>query len=117
MLTKEGTVLDRREQLRVKVKSLAAEAAFIRREEQKQYAHAKHLKQPPILGDELRNHRRLVVRPEARSAHLAYGLIRGIPYEKMEAKVSVPPNWTQVRRLCEKFGPQPLTIQIPDGKK
>jgi hypothetical protein len=115
MLTKEGTVLDRREQLRVKVKSLAAEASMIRREEKKQYRHARKLKVPPVLADELRDHRRRFVRPEARSAHLAYGFIRGMPYEAMERSAKKPPNWEQVKRLCHKFGPTPFTLALPDG--
>lgn len=99
-------IVDRREQLRVKVKSLAAEAKIIRREE---------LRTHGALRDELYLHRVGVVRREARSAHLAYGFIRGRTYLQLEAKCHKAPSWDDVRRLCKKYGPaaftEPLELQ------
>lgn len=96
MYTVEGTILDRREMLRVKIKSLAAESKIIRHEE---------LRSRGEFRAELWRHRTGDVRSEARVAHLAYGFIRGRKYEEMEAKALFPPNWERVRQLVKKFGP------------
>lgn len=90
------TVIDRREQLRVKVKSLAAEARIIRKEE---------LRTTGVLQHELWHHRISVVRSEARCTHLAYGFIRGRTLEQMEAKSDTPPDWERVRKMLKKYGP------------
>jgi adenosylmethionine-8-amino-7-oxononanoate aminotransferase len=92
----EYSIVDRREMLRVKIKSLVAEAKIIRHEEAKTHG---------ALRDELHFHRISAVRGEARSAHLAYGFIRGRTYEQMEAKTHTPPYWKRVRELCRKYGP------------
>jgi hypothetical protein len=89
-------IVDRREQLKVKVKSLAEEARIIRKEEQKAFGQ---------LRDELYLHRIHVVRRHSRSAHIAYGLILGRDYKQMEQKCEVPPDWQEVKRLCKKYGP------------
>lgn len=103
-------VLDRREMLRVKVKSLAEEARIIRREEHRNWG---------TLRDELHLHRVGVVRREARAAHLAYGFIRGRSYSQMEGKLKDPrngPDWEKVRRLCKTYGPkdfsEPAELQL-----
>lgn len=72
------TIVDRREMLRVKLKSLAEEARIIRREEQRTHT---------VLREELHRHRVDVVRHESRATHLAYGFIRGMTREQME------PGW------------------------
>lgn len=67
---------DRRVMLKIKLASLAEEARIIRREEQKR-----------LMGDirhALWAHRTGDVRFEARAAHLAYGVLRGMPIERME---------------------------------
>lgn len=87
---------DRREMLRVKVKSLAEEARIIRREEQRTYGR---------LREELHKHRVIDVRREARAANLAYGFIRGRTHEQMEGSRKTEPDWEKVRRLCKKYGP------------
>ena len=70
-------LVDRREMLRIKLKSLMAEARFIRKEE---------LRTHGPLREELHDHRINTVRWEARATHLAYGIIRGLTREQMEPK-------------------------------
>lgn len=91
-----GTIIDRREMLRVKLKSLAEEARIIRFEEKRTKGK---------LRDELHRHRVIDVRIAARNSHLAYGLIRGRTVEQVEGKAKSEPNWTEVRRLLKKYGP------------
>ena len=93
-------VVDRREMLRVKVKSLAEEARIIRQEEHRTKG---------VLRDELHRHRTWDVRREARASCLAYGFIRGRSYSQMEARCVQPPNWETVKRLVQKFGPAQFT--------
>jgi len=98
MYDKSGKVIvDRREQLRVKIKSLAEEAKIIRKEEGKTFGQ---------LREELYLHRIGIVRNEARHAHLAYGFIRGRTYEQMEANAKSAPDWDHVKRLVKKYGPK-----------
>jgi hypothetical protein len=68
MFDKAGVILDRREMLKVKVKSLMEEAQIIRKEERK--AKGK-------LRSELHEHRVRTVRLESRLTHIAYGFVRG----------------------------------------
>ena len=95
------TVIDRREMLRVKLKSLAEEARIIRREESRTRGQ---------LREELRDHRIKVVRYEARATHLAYGFIRGLTIEQMEPKSTMPwhkyePLRSKVEAMIKKYGP------------
>jgi len=87
------------EYLKVKVISLADEARTIRKEENK----AKALGETRLLLG-LMDHRKGVVRPEARAALLAYGFLRGVPYHKMEKRCKEEPDWKRVKRLASKFG-------------
>ena len=118
MYDKEGNIIDRREQLRVKVKSLAAESRIIRVEElrlKKRAAKARSAATPRGVGDDiradLREHRVHVVRKHARNAHLALGFIRGRTIKEMENKVRRrgvgynEPDWEEDKRLCKKYGP------------
>ena len=101
-------VKDRREMLKVKVKSLAEEARIIRTAEQRTHG---------ILREELHNHRVVQLRHEARCTCLAYGFIRGRTLEQMEGKskfsqqaVGHPvcylwPGWKRVREMVKKYGP------------
>ena len=99
--------------LRVKIKSLATEARIIRLEEIKYKPRIKRI----IPSDdnvvryeedntyfELHNHRTFVVRGEARSALLAYGVLRGRTYKQMEAKCYQAPDWVAVRNNLVRFG-------------
>lgn len=75
---------DKRRLLKIKLKSLAAEAKIIRLEEgslrrtQKQHLHE--------LREQMANHRRGIVRYESRHAGLAYAFIRGKKYRDVEAR-------------------------------
>lgn len=103
------TIIDRREMLRVKSKSLAEEARIIRREE---------LRTHGALRDELHQHRVRELRFEARATHLAYGFIKGRTLEQMEPKRYVGdwPKWMiemsdkalfdRVRVMIKKYGPR-----------
>lgn len=90
---------DQRAKLRVKVKSLAAEARIIRGEERR--ARRGDLRESLYL------HRIHEVRSHARSAHLALGFIKGRTYEQMEKQAFSKPDWPEVRRLLAKYGPGP----------
>lgn len=85
--------------LKVKVKSLAAEARIIRLEERR----AGH----GDLRDRLAVHRRWSVRFEARHSLLAYGYLRGISYVAMErtTRDDNAPDWNHVEQMVKRFGP------------
>lgn len=93
---KTKAVIDRREMLRVKIKSLAEEAKIIRKEEQRTWGG---------LRDELHVHRVREVRNEARAAHLAYGFIRGRTLDQMEVRALSAPDWEKIKYLCKRYGP------------
>jgi hypothetical protein len=95
--------------LKVKIKSLAAEARIIRLEEKRSNGR---------LRWELWQHRVEVVRKEARLSQLAYGFLRGKQYEQIERKVGPElPNgriggggplstqdWAKIESMVERFG-------------
>ena len=116
--------------LRVRIKELAQEARFIRFEENKiknrqkisqigRYTKLDNGNYQHIYDDKgstefwsLRSHRKEYVRPAARSAQLAYGFLRDVPYRKIE--VSTKPldcymqmEWNrtvkEIKRLATKF--------------
>lgn len=98
--------------LKVKIKSLAEEARIIRAEELK----AVRRKSPDVqLHDSLRHHRVWDVRREQRSAMLAYAMLRGKEYRKVECERKKnesgytlnQPDYNRVRQLVEKFGGMP----------
>lgn len=98
MYSKAGEILDRREMLKVKVKSLADEARIIRKEEKRTHGQ---------LQAELHWHRISDVRSEARASYLAYGLVRGTPLDKIE-KPNIERSerlWEKVRAMVKKYGP------------
>lgn len=86
--------------IKVKILSLAAEAKIIRKQEQKARAHGNR-----SLRIGLADHRRGIVRHEARHAQLAYGFLRGMPYKKMEAKChgGCEPDFGKVKASIEKY--------------
>lgn len=83
--------------LKIKIKSLAAEAQIIRQETRKYPGD-----HPTRLG--LYNHRIHDVRGESRSALLAYGFLRGRAYARMEVSSYTRPNWKRVEELVKKYG-------------
>lgn len=98
---KTDKIVDRREMLRIKVKSLAAEANIIRKEEKKAWG---------TLRDELHNHRVIQLRKAARSSYIAYGLIRGRTLEQMENISLTEPDWNSVKVMLKKYGPANLVL-------
>lgn len=122
--------------LKIKIKSLAAEATMIRREERRQNpGHRARVRARRILEGKtrssnpaddgasrsraarilkrkpnmdafwgLRHHRQYDVRGESRSAHVAYGFLRGLPYSRIEGTAKTSPNWSRVEDLIKKYG-------------
>lgn len=89
--------MDKRKCLKVKIKSLAAEARIIKDEIKKT--------RDPGLRYSLHEHNVLVVRHEARHTLLAYGFLRGRTYEQLENKCKHQmPDWKKVRKMVEKYG-------------
>lgn len=82
--------------LKIKIKSLAAEAAIIRKEEGRWRGDSE-------IRYGLHQHRIIDVRREARAAQLAYGFLRGHEYRVMEAKWHEAPDWKRVQYMVEKF--------------
>lgn len=89
--------------LRVKIKSLAAEAKIIRLEERKWVTKDGRKDHPIRIG--LNAHRRHDVRKEQRSALLAYGFLRGRAYKRIESKCHAHPDIERVIELVRKYGP------------
>ena len=86
--------------IKVKILSLAAEAKIIRKQEQKARAHGNR-----SLRIGLADHRRGIVRHEARHAQLAYGFLRGRAYKQMEAKChpGCGPDFNKVKNSINKY--------------
>jgi hypothetical protein len=98
MLNKEGVMVDRREGLKVKVKSLAVEAQIIRIEERKTNGD---------LRTWLERHRREDVRYASRTSLMAYGLIRGRPVDVTERPGTkrTESYWKEVKQMISNYGP------------
>jgi hypothetical protein len=107
MYNRERTeILDRREMLRVKVMSLMAEAMIIRAEERKQlYCRRDGARRGgnQFLYEELHLHLVKNVRAAARLAHLAYGAVRGMPLEQMEAPGSTKLLESEKKEILQMF--------------
>lgn len=88
-------------QLRVNVKSLAAEARFIREEIRRARAAEARCA--------LASHRTTRLKPEARLAHLALAFAKGVPYKKVETNAKTPPDckplFQKLRRFQHVFEP------------
>jgi hypothetical protein len=87
---------DHRVYLKVKIKSLAAEAKIIRTEERRNKRARAGLAE----------HRKHTVRDEARHTLLAYGFIRGRRYTEIEPKCHHYPSWDLIWRMVKKYGVQ-----------
>jgi hypothetical protein len=103
--------------LKVKAKSLAAEARIIRREERKRSAFVRyaqrtnHSNPAKARGEQVRLHlhRVGVVRSAARETHIARGFISGKPYSQIEKPTRNPLSQWQVSQVCKtinRYGPQ-----------
>jgi len=114
-------VCDRRLHLKIKIKSLAAEARMIRAEERKIGASWKRARaraeaagqegpfepSPASVGrrNDLFLHRWGPVAVHTREALLAYGFLRGRDYARLESSTKCPPDFDDVAKLVERFGP------------
>ncbi len=83
--------------LKIKIKSLAAEAQIIRQETRKYKGD-----HPARIG--LYHHRVGDVRLESRSACLAYGFLRGRTYQQMEQWCHTGPDFKRIEQLVTKYG-------------
>lgn len=95
--------------LRIKVKSLVEEARIIRHEAKKEKGMVK-------WG--LNQHRKTVVRDHARHNLLAYGILVGVPYGRMEHRCREKPNFSRVETLARRFGAtqKDVTAWIEEAK-
>ena len=85
-------------QLKVKIKTLAAEARIIKQEEQR----AKKRRKTELLQS-LTEHRKGVVRQEARLSLLAYGFLRGRSLQQIESSQR-PVDWQKVQVMAQRYG-------------
>lgn len=95
------TVVDRREMLRVKLKSLSEESKIIRQEEKRTFG---------TMRNQLHIHRVLNVRRAARETHLAYGLIIGRTHDQIENGRKTEPNWDAVTKMIKSYGPKDFPL-------
>lgn len=95
--------------LRIKVKSLVAEAQIIRQEANKTNGWVK-------WG--LKQHNKDIVRRHTRHNLLAYGCLKGIPYKTMEKKCETSPNFKKVQEIARRFGgtSEEVTAWIEEAK-
>ena len=96
-IAKTVRVQTRIKMLKVKIKSLAAEAQIIRLEERRSKPGSEQ-------QGELHGHRVHDVRKEQRHSMLAYAFLRGVPLSAVERTTRTMPDWTRVGKLVEKFG-------------
>jgi hypothetical protein len=87
--------------LRIKVKSLAAEAQIIRQEAKKTRG---------MIRWDLNHHRKTIVRSHTRTNLLAYGILKGIPYSTMEKKCFERPDFSAVANIAKRFGATEIEI-------
>jgi hypothetical protein len=106
--------------LKVKVKTLAAEARIIRKEERKALKAGRYWKYADAPRDphksgramqdayrtyeSLHEHRTGIVRSAARINNLAYGFLIGLSYEEMERYAKTEPHWNGIEKLVKRFG-------------
>lgn len=94
--------------LKVKIKSLAAEAKIIKHEEQRSKGTTR---------SSLASHRKNIVRRESRNSHLAYGYLRGRTYKQLEKTCHSSPDWDRVERMIKKYGPPRHNTSFEDWRK
>ena len=116
--------------LKIKIASLAAEARLIKREEKRWWKPVAnrdvnkpgeplrikviYKKDHPLVLS-LREHRIHSVRAECRSAHIAYGYMRGRAYKQIENKCYEHPNWDRIADIVRTFSGAKYTAQ--DARK
>jgi len=101
---------ERQIHLRIKIKSLVDEARTIRAEAKKTSGMAKW---------RLNHHRTTVVRDYARLNLLAYGILIGMFYERMEKKCQETPNFIKVAKIAKAFGgtEEDIAVWIADAEE
>jgi len=101
-------------ELKIKRKNLADESRDIRKEEFK----AKKAGDTSTLNS-LHDHRINIVRPAARSAHLAHAFLRRKPYASVEAscRKGNEPNIRSIASTVRKFGTDEQRATDPDEMK
>jgi hypothetical protein len=96
--------------LKIKIKSLAAEAVIIRKDERKHRTFARkspaHADHHHALRVGLADHRKTIVRGAARPALLAYGFLRGRKYIALESHCYEEPDWDRVADNILTFSPE-----------
>lgn len=100
---KTTKIVDRREMLKIKIKSLAAETKIIKQQERKTHGP---------LREEMYRHRIDVVRKVTRDSLIAYGIIRGRTIEQMEPNRKSEPDWKAIDKMVATYGPkQPVALK------
>ena len=96
--------------LKVKIKSLTAEAGLIRLEERRARRAS--------LRAGLADHRRGVVRLESRHSQLAYAFLREKPLASVEGKnrQGNAPDWKRVASLVSRFDSAESAARLPDWR-
>lgn len=123
MYDKSGKLIDRREMLKIKLKSLADEARIIRQQEHAASRNENWIMEKTGQGireslqTELHHHRIFVVRKAARDTHIAYGLIRGKTWQQMEPTAKTHPDWDAVEKMVKKYGPHGMEVVRPEPLK
>jgi hypothetical protein len=95
-------------ELKVKVKSLAAESKIIRLEEYRAKTVGARAS--------LHQHRVGVVRSATRHTLLAYGYLRGRSYGQLEVTCKRPPDWSAVEKMIKKYGPPAHNTSFEEWK-
>ena len=92
--------------LKIKAKSLAAEAAIIRKEERNSWGK---------FREHLHNHRVVNVRRAARNTLLAYAFLKHkgmMPLEAVESFSYANPNWTEVERMVVTYADEDIDRRV-----
>ena len=96
--------------LQIKLKTLVAESRIIKTEEERwkeraAKARAKLRKWDRIdaVRNSLHAHRQNDVRKESRCGYLAYGFLRGRPYQVVENAAKRKPDWKRVEEITKRF--------------
>lgn len=87
---------DKRLQLKLKIKNLETEARYIKKEIDKNKGCGYHLWGPLS--------RLCRIKTELRSNLIAYGFIRGVPYDKIENCPRTDPYWGDIYRTALEYG-------------
>lgn len=105
--------------LKIKAKELVEEAKFARKEERAAYKSFVHARNSQIFEranlaligfQNLQNHRKTVIRDEARATHLARMFIAGVPYSLVESNTAPLPDYLleKVVRMVHLYRENPM---------